>query len=100
MVELIRVLFGNAFKKNDSLKLAVLTGCLRLSKESDVSALTETSEKRYGRFSQTSPKGDVLFTGQTLALFCLIPRHITPIVAKIQPQQTNPYQHSLNWMSR
>lgn len=34
MVELIKVLFGNAFKTNDSLKLAVLTGCLRISKES------------------------------------------------------------------
>ena len=34
MVELIRVLFGNAFKTNDSLKFAVLTGCLRISKES------------------------------------------------------------------
>ena len=34
MVELIRVLFGNAFKTNDSLKLAVLTGCLRISRES------------------------------------------------------------------
>ena len=34
MVELIRVLFGNAFKANDSLKFAVLTGCLRISRES------------------------------------------------------------------
>ena len=34
MVELIRVLFGNAFKTNDSLKFAVLTGCLRISRES------------------------------------------------------------------
>lgn len=34
MVELIRNLFGNAFKTNDSLKFAVLTGCLRISKES------------------------------------------------------------------
>lgn len=34
MVELVRVLFGNAFKTNDSLKFAVLTGCLRMSKES------------------------------------------------------------------
>ena len=34
MVELIRVLFGNAFKTNDCLKFAVLTGCLRISKES------------------------------------------------------------------
>ena len=34
MVELIRVLFGSAFKTNDSLKFAVLTGCLRISRES------------------------------------------------------------------
>ena len=34
MVELVRILFGNAFKTNDSLKLAVLTGCLRITKES------------------------------------------------------------------
>ena len=34
MVELVKVLFGNAFKTNDSLEFAVLTGCLRISKES------------------------------------------------------------------
>lgn len=34
MVELIKILFGNAFKTNDSLEFAVLTGCLRISKES------------------------------------------------------------------
>ena len=34
MVELIRILFGNAFKTNESLKFAVLTGCLRILKES------------------------------------------------------------------
>ena len=34
MVELVKILFGNAFKTNDSLKFAVLTGCLRISKES------------------------------------------------------------------
>ena len=34
MVELVRILFGNAFKTNDSLKFAVLTGCLRITKES------------------------------------------------------------------
>ena len=33
MVEFIRNLFGNAFKTNDSLYFAVLTGCLRISKE-------------------------------------------------------------------
>ena len=63
MVDLIKSMFGNAFKTNDSLKFAVLTGCLRISKESNVSAFAETSEKRVERFSQTSPKGDVLFTG-------------------------------------
>ena len=31
MVELVRILFGNAFKTNDSLKFAILTGCLRIS---------------------------------------------------------------------
>ena len=34
MVMLIRNLFGNALKTNDDLFLAVLTGCLRISKES------------------------------------------------------------------
>lgn len=34
MVELIRSLFGQALKTNDSLHFAVLTGCLRISRES------------------------------------------------------------------
>ena len=34
MVELIRGLFGQALKTNNSLQFAVLTGCLRVSKES------------------------------------------------------------------
>lgn len=34
MVNLIRNLLGNALKTNDSLYFAVLTGCLRISKES------------------------------------------------------------------
>ncbi len=34
MVLLIRKMFGNALKTNDSLQFAVLTGCLRISKES------------------------------------------------------------------
>ncbi len=34
MVDLIRNLFGQALKTNDSLQFAVLTGCLRVSKES------------------------------------------------------------------
>ena len=34
MVSLIRALFGDALKTNDALEFAVLTGCLRVSKES------------------------------------------------------------------
>jgi hypothetical protein len=34
MVSLIRNLFGNALKTNENLQFAVLTGCLRISKES------------------------------------------------------------------
>ena len=34
MVEFVRGLFGQALKTNDSLYMAVLTGCLRISKES------------------------------------------------------------------
>ena len=34
MVEFIQKMFGKAFKTNDSLQFAVLTGCLRISKES------------------------------------------------------------------
>lgn len=43
MVELIRSLFGQAFKTNDSLFLAVLTGCLRVSKESIFTGLNNFS---------------------------------------------------------
>ncbi len=43
MVDLIRSLFGNAFKTNDSLCFAVLTGCLRISKESIFTGLNNFS---------------------------------------------------------
>lgn len=43
MVELVRSLFGQAFKTNDSLFLAVLTGCLRVSKESIFTGLNNFS---------------------------------------------------------
>lgn len=43
MVELFRNLFGQAFKTNDSLFLAVLTGCLRVSKESIFTGLNNFS---------------------------------------------------------
>lgn len=40
MVSLIRGLLGQALKTNTSLQFAVLTGCLRVSKESIFTGLT------------------------------------------------------------
>ena len=55
MVNLIRNLFGNALKTNDSLYFAVLTGCLRISKESIFTGLNNlkvhtVSDVRYDEF--------------------------------------------------
>ncbi len=55
MVTLIRSLLGNALKTNDSLYFAVLTGCLRISKESIFNGLNNLkvhtiSDVRYDEF--------------------------------------------------
>ena len=55
MVTLIRSLLGNALKTNDSLFFAVLTGCLRISKESIFTGLNNLkvhtiSDVRYDEF--------------------------------------------------
>ena len=55
MINLIRNLFGNALKSNDSLYFAVLTGCLRISKESIFTGLNNLkvhtiSDVRYDEF--------------------------------------------------
>lgn len=55
MVNLIRNLFGNALKTNDSLYFAVLTGCLRISRESIFTGLNNLkvhtiSDFRYDEF--------------------------------------------------
>ena len=55
MVSLIRNLFGNALKTNDSLYFAVLTGCLRISKESIFTGLNNLkvhtiSDVRYDEY--------------------------------------------------
>ena len=63
MVTFIRSLFEPALKTNESLKFAVVTGCLRISRESNVSAKAETSEKRLQRFLESSLYRDGLFTG-------------------------------------
>ena len=64
MVEFIRNLFGNAFKTNDSLYFAVLTGCLRISKESIFTGLNnfkvytvkDVRYKEYFGFTDTEVK--------------------------------------------
>lgn len=61
MVNLIRTLFGRALKTNDSLKFAVLTGCLRISKESiftglnnfNVYTIKDVQYNEYFGFSDT-----------------------------------------------
>ena len=63
MVLFIRSIFESALKTNNSLAFAVITGCLRISKESNVSAKAETSEKRCKRFLEPSLYRDGLFTG-------------------------------------
>lgn len=55
MVSLLRSLFGNALKTNDSLQFAVLTGCLRISKESIFTGLNNLkvhtlSDMRYDEY--------------------------------------------------
>ena len=55
MVSLIRNLFGNALKTNDNLQFAVLTGCLRISKESIFTGLNNLkvhtiADPRYEEF--------------------------------------------------
>ena len=56
MVALIRNLFHDAFKTNDNLSLAVLTGCLRVSKESIFTGLNNLKVN-----SITSPRGGEYF---------------------------------------
>jgi hypothetical protein len=64
MVSLIRNLFSNALKTNDKLEFAVLTGCLRVSKESiftglnnlKVFSITSTSFGEYFGFTDREVK--------------------------------------------
>lgn len=56
MVLLLRNLFGNALKSNDNLKFAVLTGCLRIAKESIFSGLND-----FKVYSVTSTEFDETF---------------------------------------
>lgn len=56
MVTLVRGLFGNALKTNEYLKFAVLTGCLRISKESIFTGLNN-----FKVLSITDPRFDEQF---------------------------------------
>ena len=56
MVSLIRDMFGNALKTNEYLQFAVLTGCLRISKESIFTGLNN-----FRVHSITNPKFDEQF---------------------------------------
>lgn len=61
MVSLLRNLFGNVLKTNDNLQMAVLTGCLRISKESiftglnnlRVNSITDTVYDEYFGFTDS-----------------------------------------------
>ena len=71
MVSLIRNMFGNALKTNPNLYFAVLTGCLRISKESiftglnnlKVLTLTDVRFDEYFGFTDTEVKGMLEYYG-------------------------------------
>lgn len=73
MVELVKILFGNAFKTNDSLEFAVLTGCLRISKESIFTGLNnfkvytvkDVRYKEYFGFTDTEVRQMLEYYGFT-----------------------------------
>ena len=73
MVNLIRVLFGRVLKTNDSLKFAVLTGCLRISKESIFTGLNnfkvytvkDVRYKEYFGFTDTEVRKMLEYYGFT-----------------------------------
>ena len=75
MVSLIRNLLGNALKTNDSLYFAVLTGCLRISKESIFTGLNNLkahtiSDVRYDEyFGFTNADVDELLKFYGLSLY-------------------------------
>jgi len=63
MVTLIRNLFSNALKANNDLYFAVITGCLRIFKESiftgmnnlKISSITNARFNKYFGFTDTDP---------------------------------------------
>lgn len=73
MVELVKGVFGSAFKTNDSLHFAVLTGCLRVSKESiftglnnlNVYSVSDVQYNEYFGFTDLEVRDMLRFYGKT-----------------------------------
>jgi hypothetical protein len=71
MITLIRNMLGNALKTNDSLQFAVLTGCLRISKESiftglnnlKIHTITDTRYDEYFGFTDEDVKELLAYYG-------------------------------------
>ncbi len=71
MIDFIRSLFNNALKTNSSLEMAVLTGCLRVSKESlftglnnlQVNSVLSSTFSGYFGFTETEVKGMTEYYG-------------------------------------
>mgnify|MGYP000623040285 CR=1 FL=1 len=73
MVTTIRAVFGKALKTNEALQFAVLTGCLRVSKESIFTglnnfseldgacarAMTQIHDRRYSEYLRNEGRNDI-----------------------------------------
>ena len=66
MVSLIRRLFGNVLKTNEDLQFAVLTGCLRISRESIFTGLNSLKVHSVG------VQGTIRLSPVILPVFCVI----------------------------
>ena len=113
MVEFIRILFGNAFKTNDSLKFAVMTGCLRISKESIFTGLNnfkvytvkDVRYKEYFGFTDAEVRQMLEYYGLTgqydaikecMMVICLAALASTDYCAG--QRDSNHYSHCKRWI--
>lgn len=73
MITVIRSLLGNVFKTNEYLQFAIVTGCLRISKESiftglnnlDVKAVTDVQYSQYFGFTDAETREMLEYYGMT-----------------------------------